>query len=205
MNLQNVKTEGVVYPEVFQKVLETNLGANLDIDELPSAIEEVRQGQLLSAKDTSGQVHVVKTAKLYADALVDAVTYQVEKGHFFKVGDIIATKEVDDCLAYAITAIDTTTNTTHDVITVGTSLGVVMTAADGVYLIQAAAEDTAGGAFTVKYPVDTIMKETQVIPTTDNPNINVSGVIQGSAYEGRLPFEITADQKSTLAGRIYFY
>ena len=55
MNLQNVKTEGVVYPEVFQKVLETNLGANLDIDELPSAIEEVRQGQLLSAKDTSAQ------------------------------------------------------------------------------------------------------------------------------------------------------
>lgn len=80
-------------------------------------------------RDSNGLYHVVKTALLKANAANDATTYTVMKGHNFKVGDIIMAKTAGK--AYAITTIATNSgNNAYDDITVGTTLGVAVSAGD---------------------------------------------------------------------------
>ncbi|WP_448104733.1 hypothetical protein [Pedobacter panaciterrae] len=88
-------------------------------------------------KDSNGLYHVVVTAKLTADATNTATTYQVTKGHNFKVGKFLASDT--GAKAYAITDVNTS-NANYDVLTVGTTLGVALTA--GAVLIEAVAEAT---------------------------------------------------------------
>lgn len=126
-------------------------GGTVVSSELPTATTYLEKGCPVRLNYSTGAINVVKSAKLYADAAVDAVVYQVEKNHFFKVGDFFTTFDADSVKAYAITEIDTTTNTTHDVITVGTSLGVALTAADVIIMVQVDAEDAVGGAGVLKY------------------------------------------------------
>lgn len=126
-------------------------GGTLTTSELPTGTTYVEKGCPVKLNYTTGAVNVSKCAKLYANAANNATTYQVLKGHLFKVGDVISTFDVASTKGYAITAIDTTTNATHDVLSVGTTLGTAMTAANGVYLVEIAAEDTSGGAGVLKY------------------------------------------------------
>ena len=65
---------------------------------------------------------VCKTAQIVTKAEANATTYEVAKGHHFKVGDRFAT---DACNGQSITAIDKS-DATKDIITVGTSLGAVV-------------------------------------------------------------------------------
>lgn len=97
----------------------------------------LREGSAIGP-DAAGLYHLVKTAKVTEAATNSATAYKVAKGHHFKVGDFVMAKK--DAKAYAITAIDTTA-TTHDTITVGTTLGVAV--AVGGVLTQADAESTA--------------------------------------------------------------
>lgn len=76
------------------------------------------------AKGTNGLFVVCKTATIIAKATATATTYDVAKGHHFKVGDRFAT---DGANGQAITAIDKS-NPAKDVITVGTTLGAEITA-----------------------------------------------------------------------------
>lgn len=92
--------------------------------------------------DDAGFYHVVKTAKVTEAATSTAVAYKVAKGHHFKVGDIVMYKT--GAKSYAITEIDTT-STTHDTITVGTTLGVAVPV--GGVLTQAKAESASTSAF----------------------------------------------------------
>lgn len=71
------------------------------------------------AVGSDGLYVVVKTAQIVATANATATTYEVAKGHHFKVGDRFAT---DACNGQLITAIDKT-DPAKDVITVGTTLG----------------------------------------------------------------------------------
>ncbi|HEY1055016.1 MAG TPA: hypothetical protein VGE24_07770 [Emticicia sp.] len=96
-------------------------------------------------KDNNGLFHVLKVAKLTTAAGNTDTTYQVAKGHGFKVGDFIAA--LTGAKAYAITAIDTT-NADYDVLTVGTTLGVVIAQNDGIF--QAAAQ-AASNTSAFKY------------------------------------------------------
>ena len=66
-----------------------------------------------------GMFVVVKTAQIVTDATATAKTYEVAKGHHFKVGDRFAT---DTCNGQLITAIDKS-DPAKDVITVGKTLG----------------------------------------------------------------------------------
>lgn len=66
----------------------------------------------------------MQTATIIAKATATATTYDVAKGHHFKVGDRFAT---DGANGQAITAIDKS-NPAKDVITVGTTLGAEITA-----------------------------------------------------------------------------
>lgn len=88
--------------------------------------------------DGNGLYHVVKTAVLSANATNTATDYQVKKGHNLKVGDFFASKT--GAKAYVITTINTE-NANYDVVTLGTTLGVALTA--GAVLIQALAESAA--------------------------------------------------------------
>jgi hypothetical protein len=76
------------------------------------------------AKGVNGLYVVCKTAQVITEATATATTYEVAKGHHFKVGDRFATSA---CNGQLITAIDKT-DAAKDVITVGTTLGAVVTA-----------------------------------------------------------------------------
>lgn len=97
-------------------------------------------------KDEAGLFHAVKTAKIIEAATATAKAYKVAKGHHFKVGDVVMLKVGG--AAYAITAIDNTTDATHDTITVGTTLGEAVEV--GGALVQAATAGAAAGAFKYK-------------------------------------------------------
>jgi hypothetical protein len=204
MNLQIRKSQETPYHPIFLKILEDIPGGvTFCVADLKTGTEEIKAGALLGEDgSTAGLFHLVKVAELHADAANDATEYQVKKGHQFKVGDIIATKDVASCKAYAISEIDTS-NEDYDVLTVGTSLGVAMTAADGVYLIQAAAQDTSGGAFSVKYPAEAILNANLDI-SGDNPNVIAAAVVRGTVKESLLPYPVSDAQKTALTDRIRF-
>ena len=75
-------------------------------------------------KGKDGVFEVCKTAQIVTKAEANATTYEVAKGHHFKVGDRFAT---DACNGQSITAIDKS-DATKDIITVGTTLGAVVKA-----------------------------------------------------------------------------
>ena len=143
-----------------------------------------------SASDS--MFHVCKTAKIVTDAANNATTYDVAKGHHFKVGDYFATEGAN---GQQITAIDKTTNTDKDVITVGTTLGVAITAASVTVAFQ-----STGVNKTVKYPptaitgasYDAVASESlfidgwvmAVVRTGNAPSVNttVTGTMKGIIY-----------------------
>ena len=70
-------------------------------------------------KGSNGLYTVCKTAQVITEAAAEATTYEVAKGHHFKVGDRFATAA---CNGQVITAIDKT-DASKDVITVEATLG----------------------------------------------------------------------------------
>ena len=77
-------------------------------------------------KGKNGLYEVCKTAKILTKAENNATTYEVAKGHHFKVGDRFA---ANDCNGQTITAIDKT-NAAKDIITVSETLGKVVNVGD---------------------------------------------------------------------------
>lgn len=75
-------------------------------------------------KGSDGLFVVCKTAQVVTEANASATTYEVAKGHHFKVGDRFAT---DACNGQQITAIDKS-DAAKDVITVGATLGAIVKA-----------------------------------------------------------------------------
>ncbi|MCF2708163.1 hypothetical protein [Bacteroides pyogenes] len=75
-------------------------------------------------KGADGLFVVCNTAQVITEANESATTYEVAKGHHFKVGDRFAT---DACNGQTIKAIDKT-NSAKDVITLGTTLGATVKA-----------------------------------------------------------------------------
>jgi len=122
---------------IMHRVADIPGGVTIDISTLGGSI--LLEGTPI-AVGTSGKYNVAKTAKMVTQAANNATTYEVAKGHHFKVGQYIGTGSV----AYTITAIDKTTNADKDVITLNTTLGVVV--AVGVVLYEAAAESAAAAA-----------------------------------------------------------
>ena len=86
----------------------------------------LKEGTPIGAPDpTTGLCLVVKTAEIITNATNVATTYEVDKGHHFKVGDYFSAGSAN---GKAITAIDTTTSTVKDTITLSATLGVAITA-----------------------------------------------------------------------------
>lgn len=145
---------------IMHRVADIRGGVSVVTSELTQ--DFLPEGAPLSLPDSNGKTHVVKFALVKTNAANDATQISVYKGHNFKVGDIVFA--VENGKAYAISAIDTS-NSGYDVITVGTTLGVALTA-DTSYLFQAKASGASGAAF--KYDPAAINGTGQVIEANSN-------------------------------------
>ena len=114
------------------------------------AVAELTQEVVLDGTpvgvDSDGIYHVVKTAKLTDDVADDATEYPVEKGHNFKVGDVIALSK--GAKASTITEIDTTEET-FDTLTTSATIGEAGSEGDVIFQAKAA---TTGTNSVEKYP-----------------------------------------------------
>lgn len=137
-------------------------------------------------KDANGLFHVVKTAKMQADAAADATVYKVLKGHNFKVGNYLA----NGAKAYAITAIDTS-NADYDALTVGTTLGV---AATGAILYEG--DKSAATGVTFKYAPTALVGTTFDVITGDNHSTDA--IVRGSVTEVNISAYISDAIKAAL-------
>ncbi|HTE08103.1 MAG TPA: hypothetical protein VK628_05035 [Flavitalea sp.] len=118
------------------------------------------------------------------------VTYRVAKGSPFTVGQYLAAGGTGG-KAYAITVIDTS-NADYDVLTVGTTLGVV-TAGDTVYA------STATGATASAYgAVNGLLYDDTIVRAGES----ISAVIRGTVYARRVPYHSAL--ATALAGKIIY-
>lgn len=141
---------------------------------------------------SDGMFHVAKTALIVSDATNVAVAYDVAKGSHFKVGDRFATEGANGQL---ITAIDKTTNTDKDVITVGTTLGVVITAAS-----KTVAFESAAGNKVPKYVPTAIVGSNSDVVASDN--LFVDAWVLAVVRTGNAP-AVNDTLKGTLKGIHY--
>jgi hypothetical protein len=194
-------SETKVNPCILRVMADIPGGVLLMASSLKAGTTEIGAGTLIGEDSSNaGQYHVVKTAKLQADATNSATDYRVKKGHQFKVGNVLTTKDVTNCKAFAITAI-TTTEADYDTLSVGTTLGVAMTAANGVVFVEAAAEKTDGTAVP-KYTPKAVTIDTVEIKS--NGNHFVAAMIFGVVKESLLPFPVNSDLKSRLGVNVKF-
>ena len=175
MGLKLVKESGVDQIPIFQKEFEVAQGGfKLDTTGLPAG-EIVTPGTPMSANEETRVAKVLKSAVLYDAATDTATDYPVEKGHFFEVGDIVGYSVGG--AAYAITEIDTT-NEDYDVITVGTTLGVALSAGD--VLFESSAEGADAGALNVT-PKGLLFDNVKI-----EDNVSCAIVLRGTVYKKRI-------------------
>jgi hypothetical protein len=118
----------------------------------------------------------IKVSTLQANAANNATTYRVSKGHSFKVGDNFAA--IPGGVASAISGIDTS-DPAFDAITVGTTLGVALTAGTLVFGSSAAGATAAsfGGVNGLLYA-----------ETVVGVGVSCSVVIRGTIHARRVPY-----------------
>lgn len=154
------KTGDTRYPNVFtHKLADIPGGVAVKASEI--GIGLIKEGTPIG-KDSNGLFHVVKQALVQANASNSATDIKIYKGHDFKVGTVVCAAE--NGKAYAITAIDRS-NAAYDQITVGTTLGVALTA--DVSVLYEAAEAAASGS-ALKYKPIALVGETQAVDTADD-------------------------------------
>lgn len=140
----------------------------------------IPRGTPLVFNEATRQAIVMSVAAFYANATNTATSYQIAKGSRLKVGDYLAV--APGGAAYAITAIDTTSSTLYDTVTVGTTLGVAVTAG------QFAFASTATGATAAAFPAinGLLYEETVIIDAAFQQSVSV--VLRGTVYARRVPY-----------------
>ena len=165
MNLQIYKSLGTVGKKVIRAVLEDIPGGiTLISADLKTATTEVLLGALVEYTESDGTCHLVKTAEVYSTYTADATTIKVKKNHEFVVGDFIS----NGLVATAITAIDTTTSTLYDDLTITAALDVEDIAAD--YVLYQGASETTAGATAATAQVEDVTDATLTMSLPDGTN-----------------------------------
>lgn len=164
-----------------------------DLDVLP-------RGTPLVFDEATRLATPLRTGVLFADAGNTDVTYPVKKSlnpnqPLFKVGDYLAA--IAGGKAYAITAIDSTTYTDHDVLTVGTTLGVALTAGATLF------NSTATGASAAAFPAINGLLYEETLVQLGGFKQSVSAVIRGTVYARRVPYTTALAALSGLDDIIY--
>lgn len=142
--------------------------------------------------DDNGLCHVVKTAKVVATAASDATTYQVAKGHNFKVGDVLASGSK----GYLISAIDQSSSD-YDVLTVGTTLGA---ATIGAVLYEGS--KAAASGVTFRYAPKCLVGTTFDVIAGDNHLVD--GIVRGTVIEANIENAPISDAIKTAMPHIIF-
>lgn len=163
--------------------------SDLDVSFAGVLLQELPPLTIVGKDSVTGVYHVVKTAEMYADAAVDAITYQVKKNHLFKVGDKI-TKSGLAGIANTISAIDKS-NDGYDVITVASTLAA---ASEGDVLVLAAADAAAGSAAYMYTPECITMNKVDLTVANQTSGLLEAGKVNASV----LPFPIDAALKAVL-------
>ncbi len=175
-------------PKVFvHKVADIRGGVSVAIADLN--VDFLHEGRVISAP-SSGICHVVKFAKVQANATNAAVKIKVYKGHDFKVDDVICAAE--NGAAYAITAIDTSDDD-YDELTIGTTLGVALTK-DVSYIFHAAESGASGAA--LKYEPLALVGTGK--PVVANQNIDTDAWVIGVTKGNALPSLIASKLKGII-------
>lgn len=157
------KSDSRVIKAIVHRIADIPGGLTVKTAELGGAA--LYEGTPVAYSASDGMLHVCKTALIVSDAANNATTYDVAKGHHFKIGDYFATEGAN---GQAITGIDKTTNTGKDVITVGTTLGVAITAAS-----KTVAFESTGSNKTVKYAPTAIVGQNDDVTTNETLATNV--------------------------------
>ena len=123
---------------LMHKIADIRGGVSVNTSELGG--DYLKEGSVLSAP-VDGISHVVKVAEVVAEVAATAKTIKVKKGHNFKVNDFVLLDEKS--VAAKITAIDETTSSEYDSITISAALGAI---AIGGSIAEAAAASTDGSA-----------------------------------------------------------
>lgn len=126
-------------------------------------------------KGKDGVFEVCKTAQIVTEAEASATSYEVAKGHHFKVGDRFATA---DCNGQTITAIDKS-DATKDIITVGTTLSASKIAAG------TCAFESSGANKTLKVVPCAIAGSNEDVDA--NSNLFVSAWVHAVVREANAP------------------
>lgn len=153
----------------FQTVIETAQGGFTLNETTLAAASEVAAGTVIGFDETTRQAKVAKYAVNKNASGTSATSYEVTKGHNLAVGMSV---KVSGGTARAITAIDKTTYTTHDVITVGTTLSASAVAAGAAIYVDDDGYNNAGG----------LLFEDATVQT----NELLSVVTKGTVYENRI-------------------
>lgn len=138
---------------------------------------------------SNGMYEVVKTAQILADATATATTYEVAKGHHFKVGDYFAT---EGCNGQTITLINKS-DASKDVITVSTTLGAAITA-------NTCAFASAASNKTPKVTPLGVVGSNEDVEA--NNNLFVSAWVIGVVKESNAPV-VNSTIKNALKGVVY--
>lgn len=136
-------------------------------------------------KGKNGAFEVCKTAQVITEADAAAKTYEVAKGHHFKVGDRFATA---DCNGQTITAIDKS-NPTKDIITVGTTLGAIVK-------VGTCAFESSGANKTLKVVPCAIAGSNEDVE--QGSNLFVSAWVHAVVRESNAPI-VNAEIKASIA------
>ena len=141
-------------------------------------------------KGKDGVFEVCKTAQIVTKAEANATTYEVAKGHHFKVGDRFAT---DACNGQTITAIDKS-DATKDIITVGTTLSASKIAAG------TCAFESSGANKTLKVTPVAIAGSNEDVKS--DTNLFVSAWVIGVVNKATAPI-VNDAIKTALKGVVY--
>lgn len=140
-------------------------------------------------KGKDGLFDVCKTARILTKAENNATTYEVVKGHHFKVGDRFA---VNDCNGQVITSIDKS-DEAKDVITVQTTLGKIVEAGDCAF-------ESKGDNTVYKVTPVAVAGSSEDIVAGDN--LWVSAWVIGVVREDNAP-AVSDTIKTALKGVVY--
>lgn len=177
MSFRVERTDAAGWRPIWQTMLETAQGGFTLSNATGLADGFVLKGGTAMDYDEATRIATPQIGvMLQANATNVATTYQVPKNSGLAVGDSVFA--VDGGVADAITAIDTS-NAAYDVITVGTTLGVALSAGDSLYV--AAAEGATAGGFQI-VPKGLLYEDYVV-----GSDINVAIVIRGTVYARRIP------------------
>lgn len=140
-------------------------------------------------KGANGLYKVCKTAQIVKAATATDTTYEVAKGHHFKVGERFAT---DACNGQLITAIDKS-DAAKDVVTVGTTLGAAIAAGTCAF-------ESSGANKTLKVTPIAFAGSSEDVANSEN--LFVSAWVIGVVKESNAPV-VNDTIKTALKGVIY--